>query len=137
MLEYYLLIKQSYYLKLRNFVNNISHTQLEHAATEIKSIGKCSNLAILSLEYQVQIVASRASNSFAKYAEQAVYIKALMMSNNMPVIWMTFNLNNLKSKLVLTLAGVCYKINNRAAAKIYAATATMNSVAIAQFFSTI
>lgn len=134
-MSYFLLTKQSSYTKSKDLVNSISHSQLEHAAAEIRSTGKCSNPTILSFECQVQVVVGRASNSFAKYAEQTAYIKVLMVRNGMLIIWMMLNPNDLKSKLVLMLARVQYEIDSRATANIHAATVTMNPVAIAQFFS--
>lgn len=55
----------------------------------------------------------------------------------MLVIWMTLNPNNLKSKLVLTLAKVHYEINSKTTTNIHVAIAIINPVAVEQFFSTI
>ena len=123
--------------KTQRQINRISVAQLERAAVEIKATGKCTDSDIFALERQVQVVAKSAPNSYAKCYEQAVYIKALTINHGMPALWITLNPSDLKSPLVLTLAGVqILDANHRteSASHLHAATATMNPVAVAQFF---
>ena len=73
----------------------------------------------------------------AKCYEQAFYIKALMVNDGMPALWIALNPSDLKSTLVLTLAGVRIPDSdgqNQSASRLHSATATMISVAVAQFF---
>ncbi|WP_375449088.1 hypothetical protein [uncultured Nostoc sp.] len=88
------------------------------------------------LERQVQIVASKTPHCFAKCANQAIHIKALMLSDGMPVLWITINPSDLQSTLVLILAGMRYEDNgvNNSAEAFARMTATMNPVAVARFF---
>lgn len=78
-----------------------------------------------------------ALNLYAKCYKQAVYIKALMVNHGMLALWITFNPSDLKSLLMLILAGV--QIFNasgqsQSASHFYLATVTMNLVAVTQFF---
>ena len=136
-LGYFLLTEKSIFEKTQRQINSISVAQLERAASEIKATGKCTDGDIFALERQVQVVARSAPNSYAKCYEQAIYIKALMVDHGMPALWITINPSDLKSPLVLTLAGVeILDANHRAqsVSYLYAATATMNPIAVAQFF---
>lgn len=87
----------------------------------------------------MQVVAKQAPNSFVKCAEQATYIKALIVNDGMPALWITLNPFDLKSTMVLKLAGVCLETDgvNKAISNIHATTVTMNPVAVAQFFAAI
>lgn len=128
---YFLLTEKSIFEKTQRQINRISVAQLERAAVEIKATGKCTDSDIFALERQVQVVAKSAPNSYAKCYEQAVYIKGML------ALWITLNSSDLKSPLVLTLAGVeILDANYRAqsASYLYAATATINPVAVTQFF---
>ena len=60
-----------------------------------------------------------------------------MVNHGMLVLWITLNPLDLRSPLVLKLAGVCLDASgrNKAALDIHAATATMNPVAVAKFFA--
>ena len=138
---YYFLTGKALFEKTCQQINQINHSQLERAAAEIKTSGKCTDPDILALERQVQIMARSAPNSYAKCYEQIVYIKALMVNNGMPALWITLNPLDLKSPLVLSLAGVELPINgnceNQTASSLRSAAATMNPVAVAQFFQSI
>lgn len=60
-----------------------------------------------------------------------------MVNYGMPALWITINPLDLKCPLVLTLAGVEILDANywaQSAFYLYAATATINPVALAQFF---
>ena len=136
-LGYFLLTEQSIFEKTKLQISRISYSQLERAAGEIKRTEKCTDPDIFALERQVQVVARLAPNSYAKCHEQAVYIKALMVNNGMPVLWITVNPSDLKSVMVLTLAGVQMSdanVGSEIASCFRAATATINPVAVAQFF---
>ena len=73
----------------------MSMTELNDTANKIKTTGKCINPAILKLKRQVQIVAAQTPHSFAEYIEQAIHIKALIISDGMPDLYITLNLSDL------------------------------------------
>lgn len=88
------------------------------------------------LEQQVQMVTSKSPHFFAKHANQATYIKALILSNGMPILWITINLSNLQSQLILIFIGMEYKFNDaNTFAKVF--IITMNFIAMARFFKAI
>ena len=69
--------------------------ELNKAAAEVQLIRKCTDPTILKLERHVQIIDSQTSHSFARCAGQAIQIKALMISDGIPVLWISLNLSDL------------------------------------------
>ncbi len=67
-------------------MDSLSLEDLNKATAEIKTTGKCTNHAILTWERQMQIIASRSHHFFAKYAEKNLFIRSLMISNEMSII---------------------------------------------------
>ena len=84
--RYLLLNQRKFWGETYVNVNAISLSQHEAAAPEIKETGKCTDPDILMLKQQVQIVASKTLHSFAKCANQATHIKALMLSDGIPML---------------------------------------------------
>ena len=105
-LGYSLLTKTRQWKETHALVDAITFSQLEAAAIEIKKTGKCTDSTIFKLERQVQVVAVTTPHSFAKCADQAIHMKALMLSDGMPVLWIMINPSDLRSVLVLVLAGM-------------------------------
>lgn len=62
-----------------------------------------------------------------------------MLSDGMPVLWITLNPSDLRSTLVMELAGMVYEDSNQANSlnEFNRVTATMNPVAVALFFNAI
>ncbi len=117
-------------------MDSLSLEDLNNAAAKIKTTGKCTDPAILTLERQIQIVASRSPHSFAKCFKQNLFISSLMINDGMSTIWITLNPLDLRRFLILILAGVRLEDSgsSTSAEKFRRATAVMNPVAIAQFF---
>ena len=132
-LGYHLLLKSSIYKQTQKRIQNITLLQLKLAATEIKNTRRCTNPAILNLERQIQGVAKTASHLHSRCAEQAVHIKALMVSDGMPTLWMTLNLSDLQSPLVLSFARVKLdsQITDATAKRLRESTSVINLVAVA------
>ena len=59
-LGYHLLLKSLIYKQTQRGVQNITLLQLELTATEIKNTGRYTDLAILDLKHQIQMVAQTA-----------------------------------------------------------------------------
>lgn len=133
---YHLFTKTRFWEETHAKVDSLSLQDLNNSAAKIKITGKCSNPAIFTLERQVQIIAFRFPHFFAKCAKQSLFIKALMTNDGMFTIWITLNPSDLWSFLVLILAGVQLGGNgsNAFAEEFRRATATMNPVAVAQFY---
>ena len=67
-----------------------------------------------------------------------MYIKALIVSDKMPIFWFTLNPSDFQSLLVLTFASVQLDsgITDAIAKCLQELTAVINLVAVAQFFNT-
>ncbi len=94
-LGYSLLIKRKFWGEICAKVNAITLSQFETVVAEIKTTGKYINPDILTLKQQIQIVASKSPHFFVKCANQATYIKALILNDGMLVLWITINPSNL------------------------------------------
>ena len=135
---HHLLLKSLIYQQTQRQVQEITFIQLEQAASEIKTTGQCTDPAIWDLERQIQVVAKSIPHSHGQYADQAMHIKALMVSDGMPIFWITLNPSDLQSPLVLTFARVHLdsSITETTAKCFQESTAVMNPVAVVQFFNT-
>lgn len=68
--------------------------EFNNTATKIKTTGKYTNLIILKLKHQVQIVAVQILYLFARCVDQVIYMRALMINEGMPVLWIILNLSD-------------------------------------------
>lgn len=84
-LGYSLLIKSSVWDKTEGLITNLTHAQLIAAAIEIKETNQCTDPTILALERQVQTMAAHAPHSYARCFQFRLRLKALMITNGMPV----------------------------------------------------
>lgn len=111
---------------------------MNKAVAEIKTTEKYFNPTIFTLECHVQIVVSCSLHFFAKYFEQNLIIRALIISNGMFSVWIKLNLLELFSFLILIFAKVQLENNRSAtfAGEFRRVTAIINPVTIAQFFET-
>ena len=133
-LDYSLLVKFQRWLQSQELIADIIHKQLYKAAELIKTINTCTDLAVLALKQLVQLVLAYVPYLFAKCYEYCLQLRALMITDGMPLLWITFNPSDLRSPIVLLLAGVSLPMSDGAASAFKTATATMNPVAIATFF---
>ena len=133
---YNLLVKKRNWSDTYKVVNDISHDRLRAAATEIKATNKCTDPDIVTLERQVQTIASRVPHSYARCLEHRLILKAMSVSYGFSALWITVNPSDLRCPLVLVLAGVSLPtaIDQTAFRKMQDHTAIMNPVAVAQFF---
>lgn len=119
-------------------MDSLSLKDLNKVVAEMKTIRKCTNLAIHILEHHIQIVPSCSTHFFAKYAEQNHFIKLLIISDKMFCLWITLNLFDLWSFWILVLAGVRLEDNSSNSANKFRWTlVVMNPVAMVQFFEAI
>lgn len=95
------------------------------------------NPIVLALKQLVQLVSAHLPHSFAKCYEYRLQLQALMITDEMPLLWITFNPSDLQCPIVLWLARVSLPISNIAISAFKIATATMNPVAIATSFNEI
>ncbi len=113
--------------------------ELNKLVEEMKATEKCTNLTILKFERQVHIVAAQTPHLFARCADQAIYIKALMIRDKIQVLWIVLNPMDIRSFLVLVLAGVEYKgsESNGTTETFTRVIVIINPVVVAHCFETI
>lgn len=136
-LGYSLLVKSQRWFQTQELIAGITHKQLCKAAELVKTTNTCTDPAVLALEQLVQLVSAHMPHSFAKYYKYRLQLRALMITNGMPLLWITFNPSDLRCPIVLLLAKVSLPVSDGAASAFKTATATMNPVAIATFFDEI
>ena len=56
------------------------------ATKKIKETNRYTNPTILAFEQQVQIVAAHTPHSYARYFQFRLQLKALMITNGMPIL---------------------------------------------------
>lgn len=71
---------------------------------------------------------------FAKYYKYCFQLQALIITNKMLLLWITFNSSDLQYPIVFLLASVSLLVSDRAALAFKTAITIMNPVAIAIFF---
>ncbi len=118
-------------------IAGITHNQLCEAAELVRTTNICKNPAILALENLIQLVSAHVFHSFVKCHEYRLQMRTLMITNGMPVLWITFNLSDLRCPIVLWLAGIRLPVSDNTASAFKIATAIMNLVTIATFFNEI
>ena len=133
-LGYSLLVKSQRWLQTQELIAGITHKQLCKAAELVKTTNICTDPAVLALKQLVQLVSAHVPHLFAKCYEYCLQLRALMITDGMPLLWITFNPSDLRSPIVFSLAGVSLPVSDGAASAFKTATATMNPVAIATFF---
>lgn len=92
-----------------------------------------------TLKCQVQIIASHSPHLFTKCAKQSLFIRALMISNGISILWITLNPSDLQSFLVLIFADVWFENNGptNSTKEFRQAKSIINLLVLAQFFKTI
>ena len=117
-------------------ISSLTFDQLAAAAKSIRETHTHNDPTIKLLERLIQTVASQVPQSFARMRTNRSYMQALLVCLGMAAFWLTINPADLRSVLVLKLAGVevsCDDLSSEAQ-KIRQVTARMNPVAVAQFF---
>jgi hypothetical protein len=83
----------------------LNFDRLAAAAKTIHETNTHNDPTIRLLERQIQAIASQVPQSFASMQSMRIHMQALFVSHGMPGFWMTINPADLKSPLVVTLAG--------------------------------
>lgn len=85
-MSYHLLTKTYFWKKTHDLVDLISFKDSNKVAIQIKTIEKYINPTILRFECYVQIVVSYSLHFLAKYAEQNVFIRLLIIIDKISYI---------------------------------------------------
>ncbi len=104
------------------------------AAGAVRLTNTCIHPGILAFEWQVQLVATHVSYSYTKCYQQRLQLRALMVTRGMPLFWAIFNPSDLRSPIILLLAGVAIGCSESTTLAFRHTTATMNPVVVATFF---
>lgn len=127
-------MKSHRWLQTKELIAGIMHKQLRKVAELIKTINICTDPTVLALKQLVQLVSAHVPHLFAKCYKYYLQLRALMITNRISLLWITFNPLDLQSFIVFLLAGINLPVFKRAALAFKTAIATMNLVAIATFF---
>ncbi len=133
-LGYSLLIKSGMWEKTEELIRKITHAQLIITAIKIEETNCCTDTAILALERDVQTVAAHAPHLYAQYFQFRMQLKVLIVTNGMPVFWITINLVDLQCPLVIRFAGVELELLCKIQSVFRRKTATINPVGVTKFF---
>ena len=131
-----IVVKRKDWETARATIDLLTFDQLAAAAKEVQETNKHSDQTIQLLERQIQTIASQVPQSFGRVRSARIHMRACIVSEGMPGIWFIINPADLKNPLVLSLAGVDLSTEDLSleARMIRQTTATMNPLAVAQFF---
>ncbi len=133
-LGYSLLIKLGMWEKTKELIYEIIYARLTVAATKIKETNRCTNVAILTLERQIQTIAAYALHLYARYFQFKLRLKDRIVANNMLVFWITFNPADLRYPLVIYLAGIELELPSKIQSVFWLKITIMNPVVIIKYF---
>ena len=130
------MVKQKDWETACTTVNSLTFNRLAAAAKSIQETGDYHDETVRSLEHQMQLIASCVPQSFGHAQSARIHMQANTVSEGMAGVWFTINPADLKNPLVMRLAGIELPADDLSpeAQRIWWATATMNPVAVAQFF---
>ncbi len=134
-LGYNLLVKSQYWSQTQELIAGVTHNQLCKAVELVRITNTCKDPVVLALENLIQLVSAYVPHFFVKCHEYRLQIRALMITNGMPVLWITYNSSDLRRPIVLWLAGIRLPVSDNKASAFKTVTATMNPVVIATFFN--
>lgn len=132
-------VKKKNWDKVHAIISSLTFDRLATAARLVLETGAHNNPAVRSLENLVQLIASQVPQSFGRVRNMRTHLRALFIALGMPAFWLTINPADLRCPLVLCLAGIELSLDDlsQEAQRIRRPTATMNPVAVAQFFHTV
>lgn len=116
-------------------ISNLIYSEIIAAVKEIKETNRCTHPAILAFEQQVQTVAPHASHLYTRCFQFRLRLKALMITNGMPIPWITINPADLWCPLITYWTRIELDLGSNVVSVFVRKTATMNPVAMAKFFN--
>ena len=117
-------------------ISSLTEDQLRNALQELDTNHEINDPVVGRLLHVMKSIAMWVPGSFAQKLRMRSEIRGLIIRFGMPAFWITINPSDLRSPLVITLAGVEYSedILSASNSAIRGATATSNPVAVASFF---
>lgn len=131
-----LVLQRRHWPSTMDDVSSLTEDRLRDALHDLEIHHEIKYPAISRLLHVMKTIAMWVPGSFAQKLRMRSEIRGLIVRLGMPAFWITINPSDLRSPLVITLAGVEYSddILSASNSALRAATATSNSVAVALFF---
>jgi hypothetical protein len=131
-----LVLERHHWSSATDDLASLTEDQLRNALKDLDSNHEINDPVISRLLFVMKSIAMWVPGSFAQKLRMRSEIRGLIIRFGMPAFWLTINPSDLRSPLVLVLAGVEYSedILSGSSSAIRAATATSNPVAVATFF---
>ena len=104
------------------------YNNLIAATKKIKKTNRYTNLAILAFKLQEQTIAAHVPHSCARYFQFRLWLKALIITDEMVILWIIISLKNLQNLLVICLAGAKLDLKSHVVFVFAYKTATINPV---------
>ena len=133
-----LLVKRHHWARVQEQVKELTVTQLEKAIDDLRTYHRTSDRLVSDLLRFIEGIGMPVPNSFLRKLYMRREMKGTIVRFGMPAFWFTLNPSDLRHPLVMDLAGVQYRGGSNgggsSSAGLQMRTATMNPVAVAQFF---
>jgi hypothetical protein len=131
-----LLLQRRHWPSTTDDISSLTEDRLRDALHDLEIHHEIKDPAISRLLHVMKTIAMWVPGSFAQKLRMRSEIRGLIVRFGMPAFWITINPSDLRSPLVITLAGVEYSDDVLSASNsaLRAATATSNPVAVALFF---
>ena len=137
-------MKRVHWKKVQEQLKELTAERLEKAASELRDHHRTSDTLVLDLLRLIEGIGMPVANSFIRKLSMRREMKGMILRFGMPAFWFTLNPSDLRHPLVMHLVSV--ERGNTAddngdggnaramARRLQTLTATMNPVAVAQFF---
>jgi hypothetical protein len=127
-------VKRGYWDSVKHDFSTLTSTQLQQAAEDLQNRRPCSNPKIQQLMRDVRLISTYTPESFGRKLVMRHLLWGHIVRFGMPAIWFTLNPADLRSPLIMNLAGVLEIPIPRSTADIIRRTAVSNPVVVAEFF---
>ena len=131
-----LLLQRRHWPSATDDISSLTEDQLRNALQDLDTNHEINDPVVRRLLHVMKTIAMWVPGSFAQKLRMRSEIRGLIIRFGMPAFWITINPSDLRSPLVIILAGVEYSedILSASNSAIRGATATSNPVAVASFF---
>ncbi|KAJ6125807.1 hypothetical protein N7471_010300 [Penicillium samsonianum] len=131
-----LVLQRRHWSSTTGDISSLTEDRLRDALRDLENHHEIKDPAISRLLHVMKAIAMWVPGSFAQKLRMRSEIRGLIVRFGMPAFWITINPSDLRSPLVIILAGVEYSddILSASNSAIRDATATSNPVAVASFF---
>ncbi|KAJ5654961.1 hypothetical protein N7490_001964 [Penicillium lividum] len=134
-----LVLQRRHWSKTTDDISSLTEDRLRSALQDLEIHHEIKDPGISRLLHVMKAIAMWVPGSFAQKLRMRSEIRGLVVRFGMPAFWITINPSDLRSPLVIILAGVEYSddILSASNSAIRGATATSNPVAVASFFHSV